>query len=256
MLEKPVVVDVDWPVPQNVRLLSTTRKGGYSHTPYDSMNLALHTNDDPADVLKNRARLAECFDLPSEPLWLNQVHGKDVLLLESGIKQTSENFTADASWTKQCNNICAVMTADCLPVFITNTCGSVVGVAHGGWKGLLAGIVSETIEAMGLASEEVLVFLGPAIGPQAFVVGEEVLAQFQNKNAAYLTAFSSTEKNRWHCDLYQLARIELSLSGIERVYGGELCTYTDAEHFYSYRRDGENTGRMAHLIWLDSNDLT
>ena len=254
MLDKPASIDIDWPVPDKVKVISTTRTGGYSASPYDSFNLALHTNDKPADVLKNRARLAECFELPSAPVWLNQVHGSDVLWLDENINLTPKIVDADASWTQQSDHVCAVMTADCLPVFISNTEGTVVGVAHGGWKGLLAGVITRTVNTMGLTAKDALIFLGPAIGAEAFVVGDEVLNFFRNKDSAYQTAFEAAGANLWHCDLYQLARIELALSGIEQVYGGGLCTYSDAERFYSYRRDGENTGRLAHLIWLASND--
>ena len=252
MANHPVSIDINWPVPDNVRVISTTRSGGVSQSPFDSFNLGLHTADNSQDVLKNRATLVNYFNLPAEPVWLNQVHGKTVLALDESPDFTQETLTADASWTRQNDKLCAVMTADCLPVFISDTAGSVVGVAHGGWKGLLAGVVTATIKAMGLAEQETLIYLGPAIGAGAFIVGEEVLELFRYKDTAYSSAFFSTQKNRWHCDIYKLARTELALSGVENVYGGNLCTFDDANRFYSYRRDGENTGRMAHLIWMTS----
>lgn len=250
MPNHPVSIDIDWPVPDNVKVISTTRTGGESQPPFDSFNLGLHTADNSQDVLKNRATLVDFFNLPAEPVWLNQVHGKTVLALEKTLNSAQEELTADASWTRQNDSVCAVMTADCLPVFITDTAGSVVGVAHGGWKGLLAGVVTETLRAMGLAAQETRVYLGPAIGAGAFIVGEEVLELFRFKDTAYSSAFSPARNNRWHCDIYKLARTELALSGVKHVYGGNLCTFDDANRFYSYRRDGENTGRMAHLIWM------
>ena len=250
MANHPVAIDINWPVPENIRVISTTRLGGVSQSPFDSFNLGLHTADKPKDVLKNRATLVDFFNLPAEPVWLNQVHGKTVLALEKTQNLTEEILTADASWTRHIDKVCAVMTADCLPVFITDTAGSVVGVAHGGWKSLLAGVVTQTIKAMGLAAQDTHIYLGPAIGAGAFVVGDEVFELFRSKDDAYTSAFSASQNNGWHCDIYKLARIELALFGIENVHGGNLCTFDDASRFYSYRRDGENTGRMAHLIWM------
>lgn len=248
-MAEPVSLIPDWPAPAHVKLVSTTRNGGCSFPPYESFNLALHTRDDAANVTKNRAKLMQYFHLPSAPVWLNQVHGPRVVSLD-GLADTSKVFDADASWTRQENTVCAVLTADCLPVFITDIKGSVVAIAHAGWRGLLAGIITETIKSLNLKRQDILVWLGPAIGPEAFVVGSDVAALFGEKQRYYLSAFAEDSTGDWRCDLYQLARIELSHLGIEQVYGGDFCTYTDSGQFYSYRRDGENTGRQAHCIWL------
>lgn len=249
-MTSPVSIAPDWPAPAHVKTVSTTRIGGCSLTPYDSFNLALHTDDETDRVLRNRVVLREYFHLPAEPVWLNQVHGNQVVLLEN-LPGPSVTIDADASLTRQAGRVCAVMTADCLPVFLSDREGSVVAIAHAGWKGLLAGVITETVEAMAVEPGEVLVWLGPAIGEQAFIVGGEVRQAFEEKDARYLAAFRPESENHWLCDIYQLARIELSMLGIEHVYGGGLCTYTDEKQFYSYRRDGAETGRMAHCIWIE-----
>lgn len=250
MSDELVTIDVDWPAPAHVKVISTTRVGGYSHAPYSSFNLADHCGDNLADVGKNREKLREYFNLPSEPVWLNQVHGNRVLSLNDNLSAVDVN--ADASWTGRKDTVCAVLTADCLPVYMCDRKGSVVAIAHAGWKGLLNGVISETVKILNVDANQLLVWLGPAIGPQAFKVGSDVFDLFTSKNSDYAPSFESIEKNRWHCDLYQLARTELSQLGVERVYGGNLCTYTDAKKFYSYRRDGSQTGRQAHLIWLEN----
>ena len=234
-----------------MKLISTTRIGGYSQPPYDNFNLALHTNDDKANVEKNREKLRQHFQLPSEPVWLNQVHGSKVISLDEDVSDVATVIAADASWATQDNKVCAVLTADCLPVFITDVKGSVVAVAHAGWKGLLAGVITKTVETLAVDSQKLLVWLGPAISSEAFVVGSDVRSAFSEKGSGYLSAFEDEAAGFWRCDLYQLARIELMQLGIEQIYGGGLCTFTDSRRFYSYRRDGENTGRQAHCIWLN-----
>ena len=250
-MSEPVSIIPDWPAPDHVKIISTTREGGFSLAPYDSFNLALHTNDDKTHVEKNRAKLRQHFHLPSEPVWLNQIHSSVVVSLDDDLINTSMIINADASSTKQTNRVCAVLTADCLPVFITDVKGSVVAIAHAGWKGLLAGVISETVKSLGVDNQDLLVWFGPAIGSESFVVGNDVKALFGDKGSEYLQAFrESGDAGFWHCDLYRLARIELTHLGIKKVYGGDLCTYRDDGRFFSYRRDGENTGRQAHCIWL------
>ena len=251
-MPEPVSVVPNWPAPDHVKVVSTTRIGGFSQAPFDSFNLALHTADDSSRVEQNRARLREYFHLPSEPVWLNQVHGAEVISLDEENVDPSVLIDADASFTRRDNQVCAVLTADCLPVFITDTSGSVVAIAHAGWKGLLAGVITATLRRLAIDYRDILVWLGPAIGPDAFVVGDEVKALFAEKGDEYLSAFSAEDDaGFWRCNIYQLARSELANLGIGQVYGGNECTYVDAKRFYSYRRDGENTGRQAHCIWMN-----
>ena len=251
IMPEPVSITPDWPVPAHVKVVSTTRTGGFSLSPFDSFNLALHTADDESRVAKNRKLLREYFHLPAEPVWLNQVHGAKVISLDDSAADTSVLIDADASFTTQPNKVCAVMTADCLPVFITDIKGSVVAIAHAGWKGLLAGVITATLNRLDIDHRDILVWLGPAIGPDAFVVGDEVRALFAAKGGEYESAFTAgSDAGSWYCDIYQLARSELANLGVGQVYGGDQCTYGDEEKFYSYRRDGELTGRQAHCIWM------
>lgn len=236
----------DWPAPQRVRALTTTRQGGFSQGVYASFNLADHVNDNADRVRQNRDLLKQACDLPGEPRWLQQVHGRRVCRADAGPALTPE---ADAAWTATAGVVCAVLTADCLPVFFTNTEGSRVAVAHAGWRGLHQGVLADTLAASGIKPQHCLAWLGPAIGPDAFEVGEEVLRVFTENNPQALTAFRQKDEHHWLCDLYQLARIELAQQGVKQVYGGGLCTFSEPERFYSYRREAE-TGRMASLIWL------
>lgn len=233
----------DWPASARVRAGCTTRLDGVSQGPYASLNLALHVNDEPQDVLANRRSLREYLALPDEPRWLNQVHGCAVR------SDTAELHDADACLSRQPGAVCAVLTADCLPVLLSDRNGSVVAAVHAGWRGLLAGIISKTVAQLAVPAGEVLVWLGPAIGPRAFEVGNEVRAQFLSRSADYTAAYTPATDGKWLMDIYQAARIELLQQGIEGVYGGQFCTYADSTRFYSYRRDGQ-TGRMASLIWL------
>lgn len=236
----------DWPVPAPVRTLQTTRAGGVSTGPYAALNLGDHVSDDPAAVARNRALLRA--DLPAEPVWMRQVHGNVVADADcaTGVPE------ADAAFARRPGTVCAVMTADCLPLLLCDQAGTVVAAAHAGWRGLAEGVVEATVQAMQTAPEKLLVWLGPAIGPQAFEVGEDVRQAFLKHDLQAGQAFvahpSASEK--WLADIYLLARQRLALLGVTRVYGGGLCTYSDKNRFYSYRRDGA-TGRMASLIWLD-----
>jgi hypothetical protein len=231
----------NWPAPLTVRACATTRTGGVSTGPYASLNLGDHVGDDPAHVAENRARLRRELGLPAEPLWLTQVHGIAVA--------EGQGADADASVAFGPGTVCTVMTADCLPLLLCDRAGTRVAAVHAGWRGLLAGVIEAAVARLDTSGAELLVWLGPAIGPDAFEVGDEVRAAFVAEDAAAAAAFRPSPAGRWLADIYALARRRLARCGVNAVYGGELCTYHDAERFYSYRRDGV-TGRMASLIWL------
>ena len=233
----------DWPAPPNVKSLMTTREGGVSCTPWASLNLGDHVGDDPAHVAANRARLREM--LPAEPGWLRQVHSDRVVDLGR-----DANLEADASFTREKGRVCAVLTADCLPVLFCDRAGSVVAAAHAGWRGLAGGVLEATVAAMQVDPGELLAWMGAAIGPAAFEVGDEVRAAFVGRHAATAAAFvPQPAPGKWLADIYQLARIRLESVGVRAVYGGGRCTFGEPDSFFSYRRDGV-TGRMASLIWL------
>lgn len=233
-----------WPAPPNVQALVTTRGGGFSGPPFDTWNLADHVGDDPAAVAANRARLAPL--LPGAPRWLAQVHGIECIRADAVAGRTE----ADASWTGTPGVVCVVLTADCLPVLFCDREGTVVAAAHAGWRGLLAGVLESTVGALGRAPEELMAWLGPAIGPSAFEVGPEVRSGFVEGCPEDAAAFLSGRSGRWWGDLYALARRRLRDAGVQDVFGGGFCTASDEARFFSYRRDGA-TGRMAALVWLD-----
>lgn len=232
----------DWPAPANIHAATTLRTGGVSVTPYDSLNPATHVGDDEGCVRENRQRIKTMLALPAEPVWLEQTHSNFVI----NAGQTTTLQQADASVCNEAGVVCAVLTADCLPLLICSTDGKQIAAIHAGWKGLLAGIITNTVNA--LATTEVLVWLGPAIGVACFEVGAEVREMFVAKSTAFAPAFTQTNANKYLADIYQLARIELATLGIHAVYGGDFCTVTDQARFYSYRRDTQ-TGRLATLIW-------
>ena len=237
----------DWPAPARVKSLQTLRSGGVSVAPWASFNLGDHVGDNPLHVSANRDALTAC--LPSAPCWLQQVHGT----LAVNAENTPKTAVADAAFTRQAGRVCAVMTADCLPVLFCDRAGSIVAAAHAGWRGLLGGVLESTLAAMAIAPEHVLAWLGPAIGPSAFEVGDEVRAAFVAELPAAGEAFAPCGQGKWLADLYALARLRLARAGVTAVYGGNACTYSDPAHYFSYRRDGV-TGRMVTLIWLDGND--
>lgn len=235
----------DWPAPAKVKALSTTRHGGMSIAPFDSLNLAEHVGDDLQSVAANRTLLGQ--HIPMEPLWLTQVHGKSV----ANAACTCPHAEADAAIARMDYRICAIMTADCLPVLLCDKAGTAVGAAHAGWRGLCDGVLEATVTAMQVPGEEILAWLGPAIGPTAFEVGEEVRTAFLAHDAAAASAFlPGKTEGKWLANLYQLARQRLASCGVTQIYGGAHCTFTEKETFFSYRRDGQ-TGRMASLIWLE-----
>lgn len=234
----------DWPAPPGVRALSTTRQGGASAAPWAAFNLGEHVGDAPAAVLANRQRLRAT--LPEEPRWLSQVHGTRCV----DAAATRRGEQADASFTRQRGVVCAVQTADCLPVLLCDERATVVGGAHAGWRGLAGGVIEATVAAMGEPGERLMAWLGPAIGPRAFEVGGEVRAAFLAHDPRAASAFVPAQGDKWLCDIYLLARQRLQALGIRRVAGADFCTVSDGERFFSYRRDGV-TGRMASLVWLE-----
>jgi YfiH family protein len=233
----------DWPAPARVRSLITTRRGGVSTGAHASFNLGLRADDDPRAVAANRAALRE--HLPQDPVWLNQVHGARVVRADA----VTDSPEADAAYTRRAETVCAVMVADCMPVLLCDTQASVVAIAHAGWRGLSSGVIDNTIAAMGVKANDLLAFLGPAIGPAAFEVGADVRDAFLAADAAAAAAFTPYREGKWLADLFLLGGQRLARAGVHRIYGGGLCTVSDPARFYSYRRD-RTTGRMAALIWL------
>ena len=237
----------DWPAPANVCALSTTRSGGVSAGAYSTMNLARRGRDDAAARAENRRRF-ERF-LPASPVALSQVHGAKVALLERTTRGTP---TADAATTRERGVVCAVLTADCMPVLVTDRTGCAVGIAHAGWRGLAAGVLEATADALvrlGADRAELLAWLGPAIGPAAFEVGADVYAAFCDDDHGAAAFFRAGRPGKWHADLYGLARRRLTGAGVASIHGGGECTYTDAARFFSYRRQ-RDSGRMATAVWL------
>ena len=234
----------DWPAPSRVRALVTTRAGGGSTGAYASMNLGQRVGDDPATVDANRRLLRSL--LPAEPNWLHQVHGAKVVRAEG----PGEGREADAAVTTQANCVCPIMIADCMPVLFADREGRAVGAAHAGWRGLAAGVLENTIGALGVAPADLIAWLGPAIGPSAFEVGSDVRDAFIAINPAAADAFHAQRPGKWLADLFLLARQRLARAGVSDVYGGGLCTYSDPKRFFSHRRD-KVSGRMAALIWME-----
>lgn len=237
----------NWPAPATVRALSTRRSGGVSTGVFASLNLGSHVGDDPALVAQNRQLLQQQARLPATPAWLNQVHGIEVLDLAHW---HGELVSADASVSRQAGQVCLVMTADCLPVLFCDRQGTQVAAAHAGWRGLCDGVLEQTVATFA-QPDQVLAWLGPAIGPTAFEVGAEVRAAFLAKDAAANRAFVPQRQGKYLADLYLLARMRLQAVGVTAIYGGDFCTFSANEHFFSYRRDGQ-TGRQASLIWLQA----
>ncbi|MDI6526059.1 peptidoglycan editing factor PgeF [Pseudomonas otitidis] len=232
----------DWPAPTRVRACVTTRADGVSLPPYDSFNLGDHVEDDPAAVASNRLKLTTT--LGCQPAWLSQVHGIRVVEADPARVET-----ADASWSQTPGIASLVMTADCLPALFCNRDGTRVAAAHAGWRGLANGVLEATLDALATPADQILVWLGPAIGPDAFEVGPEVRDAFIAQHAEADAAFRpSANAGRYLADIYALARIRLAARGITAVYGGGFCTVSDPR-FYSYRR-ASRTGRFASLVWL------
>lgn len=237
----------DWPAPARVHAVSTTRAGGVSEGRFSSLNLGQHVGDEPAAVAENRRRLMDTLHLKQEPRWLQQVHGTRVAVLD-GMPVAGP---ADASMSKRAGEVCVIMTADCLPVLFTDRAGTRVAAAHAGWRGLSAGVLEATLQAMGDTPAELLAWLGPAIGPPSYEVGDEVRQAFIDQDRAASEAFQvGMAPGKWWCDLYMLARLRLKAAGVTSIYGGSWCTLKERERFFSFRRDGA-CGRMASLIWME-----
>jgi hypothetical protein len=238
------IITPDWPAPGGIRAAFTTRSGGVSQAPFDSLNLGMRIGDEVAAVSENRRLVRAYLQMPAEPTWLEQVHGAAVVRLED----PQSDPVADAAVTRARGHVCAIRVADCMPVLFAARDGSTVGAAHAGWRGLAAGVLEATVRQMAVAPAQLLAWLGPAIGPAGFEVGAEVRAAFVHLDAGAAEAFRPNARGRWQCDLYALARRRLARLGVGDIHGGGWCTYSTPERFFSYRRAGR-CGRMAALIW-------
>ena len=248
-----------WSAPSGIVAASTTRVGGVSLAPFTSFNLGAHVGDHSAHVEANRRLLVEHLALPSAPLWLEQVHGSEAHYVDSAVKATANNSTgenttapvADAAWTDQRDVVLVVMTADCLPVLLASGCGTVVAAIHGGWRGLASGILQKTVAALPVPAAELVAWMGPAIGPLNFEVGNEVRETFTNQNTKFSDCFksSASDKNKCFADIFSLAEVCLNEAGVTTVSSDRQCTVSDEDLFFSHRRDNGNSGRMASLIW-------
>lgn len=236
----------DWPAPRHIHAYTSLRQGGVSKKPYDTFNLAHHVGDAAEDVNANRQHLMQQLQLKNDPLWINQTHSTIVLPATAHHRGQE----ADASYTHEPHQACVVLTADCLPILMCDQQGTVVAAIHAGWRGLAAGIVENTVQALQTPVDQLLVWLGPAISQANFEVGEDVKHAFVSKNPEAILAFKPNNAHKWQADLYALARLQFKKLGITRLYGGQFCTFADKERLYSYRRDGKNTGRMATLIYF------
>ncbi len=237
------VIEPDWRVPANVRALCTTRMGGVSEGPMRALNFGLHVGDAPASVTRNRALLRT--HLPSEPVWMEQVHGTDVI----DAATSSGTPIADGAVARAPGVVCCVMTADCLPVLLADVAGTVVGVAHAGWRGLANGVIEATLTRMQAAPGQIVAYLGPAISGSAYEVGGEVFDLFVQNDQRAAMGFTPKGNGKYWCDLYTLATQRLRGLGVSAIGGAKFCTYREPERFFSFRRDGR-TGRMASCIWL------
>lgn len=278
---EPIVITPDWPAPARVHSAFTLRSGGVSPAPHDSLNVGAHVGDAPEAVAENRRRVREYLRLPAEPVWLQQVHGRDVVDLDlsqgaprpgaeadgmSGASgsPSSRRATvggeavvdvegaprADAAVARVSRRVCVIQVADCMPVLFSARDGSAVGAAHAGWRGLAGGVLEQTVGALGVPVADLIAWMGPTISQQNFEVGDDVRTAFVSGDPGAAVAFVNNTRGRWQCDLYALARRRLAALGVRDVYGGGWCTYADVARFFSFRRDGQ-CGRMAALIWLD-----
>jgi hypothetical protein len=256
MTADPRWIVPDWPAPRRVKAFVTTRAGGVSEGEYASLNLGRSSGDDPERVERNRAIVRE--RLPAEPMWLAQVHGVEVAraghfrveVERTGEYRMPEPPKADACFADAAGQVCVVLVADCMPVFFCDAAGTRVAVAHAGWRGLSAGVLENTVAAMGLAPAHLMAWMGPAIGPDAFEVGPEVREAFLARDRGAGDAFRAGKPGKFMADLYALARRRLEQAGVRSVHGGGFCTYHDAERFFSYRR-APRSGRMGAFIWME-----
>ena len=235
----------NWPAPNNIKAISTTRRGGYSQPPYNHLNLGSHVGDFPHLVSQNRESICQAADLPEPPRWLQQVHGTTIISSQNWQK----NIKADAVLSQHLDHVSAVMTADCLPILLCNQQGDTVAAIHVGWRGLAAGIIEKTLHHFSCDNSEVMAWLGPAIGPTQFEVGSDVYDIFVNNDPHAAHAFKKTDRQHYLADIYHLARQRLQKSELHNIFGGDFCTASEKDRFFSYRRDG-STGRMASMIWI------
>lgn len=244
-----MMIHPSWPAPTHVKSLITTRAGGVSEGPYASLNLSYAVGDDAARVSENRQIIQRQVPVPL--VYMNQVHGTDAAVVADWIGEVAPE--ADAAVDRSGRAACTVMTADCLPVLLCDRAGTVVAAAHGGWRGLAAGVLEQTVAAMRVAPENIMAYFGPAIGPNAFEVGQDVVDAFSMQHPAMQVAFRRTANGAYMADIYLLARMILERAGVRMIYGGDRCTFSEKDEFFSYRRDGRATGRMVSAIWLEDN---
>lgn len=237
-----------WPAPKQVKAYTTSRHGWGEIKPFHGDTKGYFTSKDQ-NYIQESQQLVQLLGLPNEPIWITQKHSTIVV----PARPENKERLADASYTHQTKQVCIVTTADCLPVLICNRAGTMVAAVHGGWRGLSAGILETTLAAMGQASEDILVWLGPAIGPEKFEVGQDVYNSFVDVHPETASAFKPIRQDKWLANLYELAKIRLNLQGVSQIYGGNFCTYTQKELFFSYRRDQGIIGRMASLIWISED---
>lgn len=238
----------NWNAPYQVHAVTTLRTNGFSQSPYDGFNLSYRVGDDPSAVSANRMQLRQELNLHHDPIWLKQTHSNKIICADHALPYVE----ADASYTTKTNVVCVVLTADCLPIILCNKTGTKIAAIHAGWKGLAASIIENTIKILTTNPENLLAWLGPAIGSNAFEVGADVYDKFMQHDPRSESAFQTISADKWLTNIYTLARQRLTSCGIinTNIYGGEYCTYSDNKKFFSYRRDGGKTGRMASLVWL------
>jgi len=245
---RPTWLTPDWPAPPGVRALSTWRLGGVSAGPYASLNLGDHVGDAPQAVAENRHRLRDAAKLPAEPTWLRQVHGIAVADLDRALPADRERPGQDAAFARTPGRICAILTADCLPILLAAQDGSAVAAVHAGWRGLAAGVIGATLGSLALPAGELIAWLGPCIGAASYEVGGEVRAAVLAEAPAAAVAFTPNSSGRFLADLALIARIQLDGFGVAAVYAANACTFSDRARYFSHRRDAQ-TGRQATLIW-------
>lgn len=241
-------IQPNWQVAKNIKAFTSIREGGVSKAPYDQFNTAHHVGDEEQAVKENRALLMQHLNLKNEPIWLNQTHSTIAIAATTN----NRGQTADASYTSTPHQVCAILTADCLPILLCHPRGTLVAAIHAGWRGLANGIIENTLQALNTPVNELYAWLGPAISQQHFEVGSEVQKIFTDTQPEAKSAFiPSINPDKWMADLYALARLRLNNLGLTEIYGANYCTFSDQRLFYSYRRDGKNTGRIVSLIWLE-----
>lgn len=240
-----IFIEPLWPAPKTIKAYTTLRHGGVSPSPYAAFNLGENTGDNQLNIKENRNILKNALQLPVEPIWIRQIHGTKVL---PAIPQNRET-EADATYSTEIDQVCVVLTADCLPILLCDQKGQYVAAIHAGWRGLSQGIIGNTLSTAPSPPSEILAWFGPAISQKHFEVGNEVREIFIQRDPEAIHAFQPSPSGRWMGDLYHLARLQLQKLGVDNIFGGEFCTFAQKEQFYSYRRDDQKTGRMASLIW-------